>query len=1126
MPVTTPAVVAGLAACYPLEADLTKSTLGQAGPVAGRPEPQEDAQGRRPALVLSATGAQTATTTLDVVTQTPGNVGQAGYRWRRDVSGSTDTYWRGNNLPNVLQGAAFPGWAAASNQAVPHAVTLPDDSQVVVYRQTNGVTRDIKAIVWDPATETYSSAVTVDSGLDASHEPSPALCVIADPGGGDSPIVLCAYWLANDTTNEGQIRVMSSKDGGATWALWSDNVLPAAITLNAGAPHYTLGQIRWSQIGSQIVLFAMLSASTPLATVWQYASGDLGVSFTKIGELDTLGYADVVTVGACGYVGYLLYDSGGPAVYAILKTLPNPWTLVEIDTIATSKAFLFDLTDAGIVAASVFTFGALSLSASPTGTIVATLIRPVGGGGAQYAGLSALYYPATGQITNGILAYGQLPILSSWSAGAAGYRLWWWDGNAVSTEYPTQIAATWYRGQVRVYAIFASATATFDDRVTRLDVGGMTTISLPVKASTGYASGQVAWQVTSIPTALASAYGATFAGAGTRSISTNTGWETLTTVAQAAYYTRTVIASASQQVYQLLRVRVDSGGSITSRAVSCGLRAAGVGYGFEFALLFSTTQIRFRDVNAGVYGTTVTPTLVGGVLIVDVLMAISGGGTASAWYRVVGTDEDSYFLPIDVGYTLTDDAGAGGVTNVISWGNVAVSTATSRWVDTGYNSGDSLGSANLAAGLTLPTDLRGIPYAAQGAYVAAGVSIGATVGPTIRGDEWLIRPDANHPVRYLLPTGDDDSTWNVKGGMRTSSTEAASAWWSTATTGDLAVGFHGGANQYMTPLTAIHTERLNAAQPSVIAYDTDAAAWTVLGTLNNSSGGLRYLRASTSSPTVRVDTSGSSTTINQIRSGELVGGYFIFDNAKTRPIVANTQGQWSNDGTGPTPILTLGGIDGTEDTSGTSGRIIWPRATFVFASTAATEYSAFGLRWTIAPYLYESQIRATVFAVCPLESLLYAQQWGTAYSNDDPAVVFQSYAGLRRGRQTLNAARRKLTIPMSAMYNQILLQDPTYWAPAWYKAYSNASYPVAGAMGDESGKLLGAWLRAVGSRSPAVWIPRISTAATTQTLVGQAAGFYCRVTSPPTFTDDLGRNLSASYAQVLRGDNWTLEEEI
>ena len=1116
MPAITPSVLSGLAACYALEADLTASTLGQYGPVAGRPEPQEDAQGRRPALVLSATGEQTATTTLDLVTQTPGNVGQAGFRWRRTVSGVTDTYWRGNNLPNVLHGAAFPGWAAASNQATPHAVTLTDDTQVIVYRQTNGVTRDIKSTVWDPATETYSNAVTVASGLDASHNPSPALCVIADPGGGDQVIVLCAYWLANDTTNEAQIRISASKDGGATWALWADNVLPAAITLNSGAPYYTLGQIRWTQIGSQIVLFATLSASTPLATVWQYASGDLGCSFTKIGELDALGYADVVTVGACGYVAYL-YNTSGTNAVAYLKPLPNAWSLAPIDDLSSSSDILFDLADAGIVAGSVFTFGALSIYASPTGQIVATLVRPVAGGGTQYAGLTSLYSPATDKITQD---------LSSWSAGTAGYRLWWWDGNNPSTEYPVSIAATWYRGQVRVYCIFASGTANFDDRLTRLDLGGMTTISLPVRATKGYASGQVAWQVTSIPTALASAYGATFTGAGTRSITTNTGWETLTTVANTAYYTRTVTATASQQVYQLFRVRVDSGGTITSSAVTCGIRAAGIGYGFEFRLFFSTTQIRFRDVNAGVYGTTVTPTLVGGVLIVDILLAIAGGGTASAWYRVVGTDEDAYFLPIDVGYALTDDAGAGGTANVITWGHVTAATATSRWVDTGYNSGASLGDANLAAGLTLPTDLRGIPYAAQGAYVAAGVSIGASVGPTIVGDEWLIRPDANHPIRYLLPSGDDDSIWNVRGGRRTSSTDTASAWWSTATTGDLVATFHGGANRYMTALTAIHTERLNGAEPSVIAYDADAAAWTVLGTLNNSSGGLRYLRASASSPTVRVDTSGTSTALNPIRSGELRGGYFIFGNAKCRPILDNTQGQWSNAGTAPPVILTLGGIDGTEDTSGTGGRIVWPRATFIFSSVASTEYSAFGLRWTIAPYTYEAQIRATVFAVCPLEPLLYAQDWGTAYTADDPSVIFQSYAGLRRGRKILNDARRKLTVPMTAYYSQIPLQDSTLCAPIWYQSYNNASYPVAGTRGDESGKLFGEWLRTVGSRDPALWIPRLSTSGTTQTLIGQAAGFYCRVTSPPSFTDDYGKQVTGSYAPILRGDNWTLEEEI
>ena len=126
----------------------------------------------------------------------------------------------------------------------------------------------------------------------------------------------------------------------------------------------------------------------------------------------------------------------------------------------------------------------------------------------------------------------------------------------------------------------------------------------------------------------------------------------------------------------------------------------------------------------------------------------------------------------------------------------------------------------------------------------------------------------------------------------------------------------------------------------------------------------------------------------------------------------------------------------------------------------------------------------------------------------------------------LNKERRKITVPMTAFYNQIPLQDPATWTPIWYQSYSNASYPVAGTMGDESGKLFGEWLRSVGSRDPAIWIPYLSTAATTQTLVGQAAGFYCRVTSPPSFTDELGGNVTGSYAPIFRGDNWTLEEEI
>ena len=72
----------------------------------------------------------------------------------------------------------------------------------------------------------------------------------------------------------------------------------------------------------------------------------------------------------------------------------------------------------------------------------------------------------------------------------------------------------------------------------------------------------------------------------------------------------------------------------------------------------------------------------------------------------------------------------------------------------------------------------------------------------------------------------------------------------------------------------------------------------------------------------------------------------------------------------------------------------------------------------------------------------------------------------------------------------------------------------------------GAWRRAGGSQHPVLWLPRIGTSAATQSLIGEDAGFYCRVTSPPQFTDDNGYDTGSARANIFRGDIWTLEEEI
>ena len=571
----------------------------------------------------------------------------------------------------------------------------------------------------------------------------------------------------------------------------------------------------------------------------------------------------------------------------------------------------------------------------------------------------------------------------------------------------------------------------------------------------------------------------------------------------------------------MFRVRVDSGGGVSSRVIACGIRMAGVGYGFEFELRFSTTQIRFRDVGGATDVATVTPDQVGGVLAVDVLLAMKGDGTTSTWYRS-GTTEDQYFIPIEVGYGLTDDAGAGGTSNIIMWGHRASGTAVSRWISLGRNYNDQI---DLANGLDQPADLRPIPFAPTGAYALGGVYIGATSGPTIPGDLWYIRPDAERPVRYLSPVGDVDSAVNVRGGQRTSSSEEASGWWATATTGDVVLRYVGGANRYLPALIAVHTEGCNGRNPSVIGVNADTATTDVLGTLTNSVSGLRFLRASTSSPVVRVDTSGSSSSTPYIRANSLVGGWFHDGAGKVRPIVCNSEGRWSNAGDAAPVQLVLGGIDGTEATSGAGGIIVYPRATFIYAAATAAEYSAFGLRWTSAPDIYEAQIRCRVLAVARVAPLLHARSWGTEYSVSNPATVTEARSGLRRGRKTQEAGRRVLSIPLATLWSQRPIVDPGTEAPRVYKAYTSGSYPIAGAFGDEFGKLLGTWIGAGGSADPVLWLPRISVGVTTQSLVGDDAALYGRITSTPTFSQPYGRDTGSAAAPVWSGDTWTVEEE-
>jgi hypothetical protein len=158
--------------------------------------------------------------------------------------------------------------------------------------------------------------------------------------------------------------------------------------------------------------------------------------------------------------------------------------------------------------------------------------------------------------------------------------------------------------------------------------------------------------------------------------------------------------------------------------------------------------------------------------------------------------------------------------------------------------------------------------------------------------------------------------------------------------------------------------------------------------------------------------------------------------------------------------------------------------------------------------------------------LLDASDWGQEDTHEDPATIYTSRSGLRRGQKVKTRARRVRRLPVAKFLTEGALYAPGVIAPRVHQLYASASYYLSGTRGDEAAKLVGGWLRAGGSETPVVWLPRIQPGVTTQTLLGRDAGFYGRVTSPPSFTAATALDTGSVRWDDLSGQTLTLEEEI
>lgn len=1103
----TPSVLCALLVPEALEADLDASTLGQAGPIAGVPVPAEDSAGRTPGLTLSASGAQTATTTLAIATHHAGNVGQATYRVKRTVSGVDDASWRGADAPNVLTGFSGVGWSSSNRQSLPHAVTLADDTQVIVYAErTSAITPyDIKVQVWSPSTETYAAAVTVVTGLDASHMPWPWLLVMPDPQNrSNDPVLLLGYWVANDTTNRAQIDVHISRDGGTTWSYASRGALASSLTLNTGLSYYTLGRMRAAMVGSQVVLMANVVNVTagPVSTeqILHYASSSAGTTFDLVDTLTSCGYPDVVSVGGIAWMLYADATQSGTSSAGYLTPIRNAYVPTN-----TGNRVLIDTLIALDDAATppLFTFASMALVCLANRDLIVVYVRP-----------------AVNAKTGSAVRY-RLTTSSTTDLYDSGISHWWWDGLSTSTEYPEQICASAYRDQVRIYGTIESSVATYENKLTRWDLGGLSTVTMPDNS---------AWRRTYIPNALPSVYAgwARTTTGGSDDISTTPGWHRIVTAASTRYYSynpSSAVSATSQEIWQLVRVRQVSGGSISARDLVVGLRFAFAGTGYQVEVRCSGTQIRTFDVNGAATISTATVAVSSGI---ELLMALSGAGSWTLAYRLIGTDEDRNFTLLDSAAAVTDDAGAGGTVAVYYYGSLIASTVTAEYIPLGQQQG-STGTRSLAGNFSNPTSLRGIPYG-DGTYALAGVKLTATGGPTLAGDTWSGPPDATYPIRHLLPSGDPESSANVQGGHRPSPREAASGWRSTATSGYLAFRHRGARNRFTPPLFVLHEEGLNVGTYPVYGYNEDAAAWDLIGT-GDKRKSVRFTRTNATSPRIKVDTGNASTDEPYLYEGEAAGGWFEFPNGDIRPILWNGEGRWSSDGAHGLPYLELDpdSIDGGEDATG-AGKIWYPRSTFYAYLLPTTKYSKYALYWSGAQSTYTGDLRANILAMGFAHPVLRTRDFGCIYELADPAELTTARSGLRFGSAVQAAPRLTITIPLVGPQDQAPLLDATtaglFSNP--YKLTSTSSMPRAGTVGDAFGRLMGAYHRSMGARDPVVYVPRLPYGPPdTGTLVGLTqAGHYGRMTSQPRFTDRYGRDTGAVHGAVYVGENVVIEGEL
>lgn len=1063
-----------------LTLDTSESTLTQAGPRPGVPEPQADGI----QLVLQSSGSQSADSTVELLCQRGGfaEPDGAGFVWRQ----SGDTDYRGWDTPNAITSYFQINVGGTVNR--PHAITLryQDDSanndtvlvaasgtgDVTIWRRTASEFSDTD--LWDNIT------VTIENGGSDYHFP----CLVELPTG---RILLFTTGAADGSDTN--IEVRFSDDQGATWTLGRRGVLETAIDTGT----YGIKRVRAAYAAGQISLIVWINrtiAVTVNERLMQYASADSGFRFELVQELDAStvdqsGCApDIVGLQSGGFIvtyGQFSSVSATSQIQQVVRRLGSAYEPLTSGDRTVNGLFGTPHSQASGGDAPDQIDSALAQDED--GTLWLYVWRSTGG--VANEGYSAAVSLDAGLNWNAVGSN-----LNDSSEGSI-----WNDSTGDATPARTCLVAQ--RGRLLWFGNYYDGTPTLQEDLVLIVMGGYSTVTMPQLDVYSSIKRQVGWDVNWLPFDLPSAMGWTLSGSPTTNTITG-GYLDFDTSGGSAGYEKTGIGGTlAEGIIAYFDAECESGTAVIVVRLADNA-------GTEYDLQLQLTSSALTAVDASTSGTLATTVSPSGRTQILVHMYESGGtGYVTIYWRSADTDEDREWSTL---YSSTISDGGHSTTTKMRFG--AGNTAETRYYSVCYVSDEYTGQGPHAEDITNPDDLFTRSFSGAPVYVDDGVRITASGGPAVTDDEWHVATRYDYSIAHVLES-QPRLTW------RSTSTAETTLTYTLGAEGDTSTGNDGIIIALCN--TNVHTMTL-------YGYDDDTSTYDNLGTLTTSEGmeSLKWVRQGSG---ITYGSSPAGDTpyfyLNELAGATWSVGFGGF----SYRITHNSEGRWDDSTTAKRPYIFLQDLEAGKGASGTGGLVL-PKNVAFYVPLDGAKYSKFRLVIddptgnTTQPA--EDYWEIGTLIIGPAVVLGYEYGWGRTLDLERASQLVESEDGTVSAR-TLAPSRRVIEVDWTDGVDMSEAMSPDGdFDPPYVDISQDTGHEPVGSE-DTPYQLLGLLDLLEGPKKPLVYLPRVAQSNSIQTFNRYHELMLCRLDGGVSVETVLGNELED---EVVRVPVLRLREEV